>query len=295
MNRPLVLLLITGLGLGLNFPLGKLATSAGVASALWAAYIGLAAGLSLLAITFASEARQQLPKGLWRFSAISGFVSFVMPNLITYTVIPKIGSGLAGMMFALSPMTTAILSFLLGVRPPSRGVFVGIGLGLLGAAIIIFGKDPNAAGGISWWQVLALAIPFFLGLGNVYRTQAWPKGASPRLLAGLTNLASVPFLLVIGFAMNGKVDVAPLLDVPWLMLAQLIVSTVMFLTFFRLQQIGGPTYLSQIGYVAAAVGLVIGVSYFGEVYPLAVWLGAGIIAVGIGISTLSQRRQNSAS
>ena len=38
--------------------------------------------------------------------------------------------------------------------------------------------------------------------------------------------------------------------------AQLAVSTVVFLMFFRLQQIGGPTYLSQIGYVAAAVGVV---------------------------------------
>ena len=74
------------------------------------------------------------------------------------------------------------------------------------------------------------------------------------------------------------------------MLAQLVVSTAMFLMFFRLQQIGGPTYLSQIGYVAAAVGLLMGVFYFGETYPLAVWAGAGIVAIGIAISTLAQRR-----
>jgi drug/metabolite transporter (DMT)-like permease len=60
---------------------------------------------------------------------------------------------------------------------------------------------------------------------------------------------------------------------------------------FRLQEIGGPTYLSQVGYVAAAVGVVIGVAYFGETYPLGVWIGAGVVALGITLSTLKQFRR----
>ena len=72
---------------------------------------------------------------------------------------------------------------------------------------------------------------------------------------------------------------------------QLAVSTVMFLVFLRLRQIGGPIYLSQIGYVAAAVGVVIDVAYFGEIYPVGVWIGAGIVAVGIALSTLKHLRR----
>ena len=230
---------------------------------------------------------------LGRFSVISGFVSFVVPNLLTYTVIPKIGSGLTGLMFALSPMVTAILSLVLGVRPPNMGVFIGIGLGLAGVATILLGKDANATGGISWWIILALAIPLFLGMGNVYRTTAWPEGASPLMLASLTNLSAVPFLLTIDFALNGGIELASLAHAPLLMLTQLIVSSVLFVMFFRLQQIGGPTYLSQIGYVAAAVGLAVGVGYFGEIYPLAVWLGAGIVAFGIATSTWAQSHSRS--
>ncbi len=290
MNKPLLLLIATGVALGVNFPLGKLAIAAGISPALWSAYICLGAGLALGGVTFFAEPNSPRPPGLWRFAITSGLISFVMPNLLTYTVIPKIGSGLAGMMFALSPVVTAILSLLMGVRPPNRWGFVGIFLGLAGAATIIFGKDPHAAGGISWWLVLALATPLFLGLGNVYRTRAWPQGASPRLLASLTNIAAVPFLLAIGYGLYDFIDVMPLLHAPGLMLAQLIVSTLMFLMFFRLQQIGGPTYLSQIGYVAAAVGLGLGVGFMGEAYPFTVWLGAAIIAAGIAVSTLAQQR-----
>ena len=47
MNRPAVLLLVTGMSFGGNFPLAKLAVAAGVSPAMWAAVICLGAGLSV--------------------------------------------------------------------------------------------------------------------------------------------------------------------------------------------------------------------------------------------------------
>jgi drug/metabolite transporter (DMT)-like permease len=288
MNRPLLLLIGTGITLGLNFPIGKLAIGAGVDPALWSAVISLGAGLALLVITQLSEKNYKKPNAVLKFAVISGFVSFVMPNFLTFTVIPKIGSGLAAIMFALSPVVTALLSIILRVRPPNRFGLFGIALGLIGALIIILGRNAGIETGASIWLFAALLIPFFLGIGNIYRTSSWPEGASPRRLASLTNLAAVPFLLAFALMTSGTIDVQPLIKIPGLIASQLAVSTTMFLMFFRLQQIGGPTYLSQIGYVAAAVGLIIGVFYFGEIYSLSVWIGAGVVALGIALSTWSQ-------
>ena len=288
MSRPLLLLLGTGAALGLNFPVGKLAMAAGVNPALWAAVISLGAGLALLGVTCLTERLPGLPAVTLRFAVISGFVSFVLPNFLTFLVIPHIGSGLAAIMFALSPLVTALLSTLLRVRPPNRYGLAGIGLGLAGALIIIFGKPGGISLAREPWILLALLIPVFLGVGNVYRTLAWPVGASPRSLASFTNLAAVPFLLGVNVAQTGWIDPAPLVAIPGLIVVQLVVSTTMFLMFFRLQQIGGPTYLSQIGYVAAAVGMVIGMTVLGEVYPVGVWIGAAAIAAGIALSTFGQ-------
>ena len=198
---------------------------------------------------------------------------------------------MAAIMFALSPVVTALLSIILKVWPPNKFGIIGIAFGLIGAVIIIFGRNAGIEAGASPWLFAALLIPLFLGLGNVYRTWAWPKGASPRRLASLTNLAAVPFLLAITLFLSGTLNLQPLLKIPGLIALQLAVSTTMFLMFFRLQQIGGPTYLSQIGYVAAAVGLIIGVGYLGESYPLSVWLGAGIVVLGIAFSTWGHFRQ----
>ena len=196
-------------------------------------------------------------------------------------MIPKIGSGLAAIMFALSPVVTALLSVIFRVRPPNLIGIFGIVVGLAGAGIIIFsrqyGFQRRCRAVDSAWRLL---IPLFLGAGNVFRTMAWPFGASPRKLAAHTNIAAVPFLAVLVYGQTGTIDVMPLANIPGLVALQLAVSIIMFLMFFRLQQVGGPTYLSQIGYVAAAVGVVIGVFYFGETYPRSVWIGAAIIAVG---------------
>jgi drug/metabolite transporter (DMT)-like permease len=290
MNRPLLLLIGTGAMLGLNFPIGKMALASGVNPALWAAMISLGAGLAMYAITMAFEQNSKRPKGIVKFSLVSGFLSYVMPNVLTFVVIPKIGSGLAAIMFALSPVVTAFLSIILRVRPPSRFGLIGIALGLLGAIVIIVGRGAGSTSSASVWIFAALLIPVFLGLGNVYRTSAWPTGASPRRLASYTNLAAVPFLLVMTLIFSGTIDINPLLKMPGLIALQLSVSTTMFLMFFRLQQIGGPTYLSQIGYVAAAVGVAIGVTILGETYPLSVWAGAGVVLAGIAVSTWGQAR-----
>ena len=292
MNRPLFLLLGTGIALGLNFPLGKLAMAAGIAPALWAAMISAGTGLVMLLIVAVTERKDLSRTSTLYFAIVSSFLSYVVPSVLTYTVIPKIGSGLAAIMFALSPVVTALLSVIFRVRPPNLISIFGIVVGLAGAGIIIFSRNTDFSGGAAPWILLALLIPLFLGAGNVFRTVAWPFGASPRKLAAHTNIAAVPFLAVLVYGLTGTIDVMPLANIPWLVALQLVVSIIMFLMFFRLQQVGGPTYLSQIGYVAAAVGVVVGVFYFGETYPKSVWTGAGIIAIGIAFSTLGQSKKD---
>jgi drug/metabolite transporter (DMT)-like permease len=309
MIRPLLLLFGTGAMLGLNFPIGKLALAAGIGPALWAALISLGAGLGVGLVAILTEKSMIAPPAsdpsppstreekadraaLVRYAFISGFLSYVMPNLLTFSVIPKIGSGLAAIMFALSPVATAALSIVLRVRPPSLLGVAGIALGLIGAVVIIAFRGSGFAVGDAWWLGAALLIPVFLAIGNVYRTLAWPKGASPRSLASATNLAAVAPLLIIFVVETGALDLAPLAASPTLVALQVAVSSTMFLMFFRLQQIGGPTYLSQIGYVAAAVGVLIGVTWLGETYPPGVWAGTAIIVCGIALATFAQFRRS---
>ena len=287
MNRPLVLLLVTGLAFGCNFPLGKLAVAAGVNPALWAAVICLGAGIVVGVAALLFEAPEAVP-GLFRYAVVSSVISNVIPLALTFAAIPHIGSGLTAILVATSPVTTAVLSMVLRIRPPSPLGLLGIAVGLAGAVTIIIARHVGFAAEESRWLLLAALIPVFLGAGNVYRTAAWPPGARPMRLGAIVNLAAVPPLLALAWALGGLDLLAPLAAIPGIVAGQVVAATVMYLTFFRLQAVGGPTYLSQIGYVAAAVG--VGVSFLGERYPPLVWAGISVVAAGIGLTTLAQAR-----
>jgi len=65
---------------------------------------------------------------------------------------------------------------------------------------------------------------------------------------------------------------------------------ILYSVFFRLQQVGGPTYLSQIGYIAAGIALFSGTFSLGEMYALLTWCGAIVILIGIVLSIVAQKQ-----
>ncbi|MBK8771900.1 MAG: DMT family transporter [Rhizobiales bacterium] len=291
-DHPLLLLLTTGLLLGFYFPVGRLSADAGIDPLLWALLISLGPGLLLSIASLASD-RSMLRVGHLAFALVSGLLAYVVPNALTFGALPHVGSGYMSLMFAFSPVVTAALSMLVGVRPPNGRLLAGVGLGFAGAVFIALSRFGLPADANGQWHWLAFLVPLSLGIGNVFRTAFWPAGMAPLRMAAVTNLvASLPLIvLLILWGRDGAVATA--LHSPLILLLQVAISAAMFTVFFRLQWVGGPTYLSQIGYVAAAVGLLCGVVFLQELYPPLVWAGAATIAAGVVVSNWPSRRRNS--
>ncbi len=287
-QSPAVLLLITGTLIGLNFPLGKIAGDAGVSPLIWALLISLGASSALLPLLIATRSLALPSPRVLRYTAISALLSFVAPNLLVFSVIPHTGAGYAGLMFALSPVFTALLAALFGLKTPGRLGRIGIVIGLAGAVVVSLTRGSASVGAERIWLLAALMIPVALAIGNVYRSLDWPEGAAPNVLAFWGHaLAATLFVLLL--AARGGVPVASLEVVAGPALMQVLVSAVTFPFFFRLQKSGGPVLLSQIGYVAAAVGLVAATAFLGERYGVATWAGAAVIAAGIVTTIVAQR------
>ncbi|MBT3360848.1 MAG: DMT family transporter [Rhodospirillales bacterium] len=287
-QNPVFLLLITGTLIGFNFPLGKIASDAGVSPMVWAMIISLSVSAMLLPY-LAAKRRLSAPRGRTaRYVVVSGLISFVAPNVLLFSVIPHVGSGFTGLMFALSPVFTLSLAGMYRLKGPNRIGIFGIALGLAGAAVVAVtrGAGPEAPPII--WIVSALLIPLALACGNVYRTLDWPDDASPDSLAFWSHSFSGVIILLLLVFTNGTLPLNELMHAPWAALAQGLVAGVAFPVFFRLQRYGGPVLLSQIGYVAAAIGLIAATVFLGESYSFMTWIGATVIAVGIAATVLSQ-------
>jgi drug/metabolite transporter (DMT)-like permease len=288
LNSPGFLLLVTGALLGLNFPLGKLATTAGVSASVWAAWIALSTALLLAAVLVTQRQRLPASTAHLRYFGVTALVSYALPNLLVLAAIPRLGSGLTALFFTLSPIVTVALAGLAGLKRPGRWELAGIAVGLLGALLVVSGRGEVGKPADWLWLGAALLIPLSLATGNVFRTVAWPPGSTPLALAVGSNLAAALMLGLLVALTGGAL--APLWAVPGLMAAQALASAGMVGLFFRLQKVGGPVTLSQIGTVAAAVGIGVGAGALGERYPTVVWLGVAVIAAGLAC-TLYERLQ----
>ncbi len=283
---PIGLLMWCGILLGVGFPLSKIALQAGVPPLIWALLGSMGASLTLLPV-LAARRLLFLPRGrLLRYVVISGLVSFAGINVLIFTLVPKLGAGQVGMMFALSPVATLALSVLFGLKAPNRLGLIGVAVGMMGALMVAFGR--GGVEGAVMWSLIGLSIPVILAAGNVYRTLDWPVGAHPMVMGFWSHMVAIGGLSAL-IALRGQGEsLTALALVPLPSAIHVVTAAVIFPAYFKLQKVGGPVLLSQIGYVAAAVGLLVSVLLLGERYGAVSWAGAGVTALGIGLTVMAQ-------
>jgi drug/metabolite transporter (DMT)-like permease len=282
------LLVITGALLGLALPFGKTATDAGIQGILWAFVISAGAGSVLLCSLLLSRKRIKITVHKLRYFSITAFVSYAIPNLLMFSAISHLGAGYTGIMFTLSPVITLLLSIMLGVRRPNLLGVAGIIIGFTGAVMVAVTRGEAGQPADPLWVAAGLLIPVSLAIGNIYRTWDWPGDTGPIELAVGSHLAAAVMLLAAILVLLGGAAFASLAAVPVVVAAQVVSASTMFVFFFRLQAVGGPVYLSQIGYVAAAIGLFSGLFFLGEHYQWLTWVGAVVITAGVVVTTKAQ-------
>lgn len=292
-KNPILLLVATGILIGLNFPLGKIASNAGISPILWPLLISMGAVIAM-SLFLGMRGELELPNyRVLRFSLISGLISFVVANILVFALIPFVGSGYAGLMFATSPVFTLALSIVFRFKTPHKLGIAGIIIGFVGACLVALSRHSALEAGATIWLLAAFLIPITLAIGNIYRTIGWPEGASPDVLALWTNVFASLGYGVVFLLLYQDLRLEEFSAAPFAAVLQFLVGALTFPFYFRLQKYGGPVLLSQLGYIAAAVGLLAATLFLGERYGVLTWIGAAIILVGIGFTIRAQSVQPS--
>lgn len=289
--NPGLLLLASGVLIGLGFPLAKLAEQARIPISAWITLHSFGATLAMLPLLLAKR-QIKLPRGRqWRYAAIAGPLTFAGPNLLVYMVVPQVGAGFSGTVFALSPVYTAVLARLFGAGNLGRLRIIGIGLGLAGTLSIGFSRGGYIEPASVLWVGVAMTIPLLLAAGNIYRSLDWPRDSAPEFLAFWSH-AFVLLLYFCATMLFARDALWQMLESePILVLAQLLSGGLIAPTVFRLQRFGGPVMLSQGGYVSAATSLFVAMIFLGETYELFTWLSVVVIGVGIGVTVSAGKRE----
>ncbi len=284
-----LLLLLLGCLWGASFSIAKLAIGGGIPVLGYAAWQALGSALVLLVILLVR--RLSLPRGwkVWRFCLIAGFVGICVPNLIFYIVISHLPAGLMAVVVATAPIITYSLALSLAMERGSRLRSLGIGLGFVGALVIILPSKSLPEDLDILWLLLAFATPASYALSNLYTARARPQGQSNLAMAcGMLLCAgTIQTLLMVSL-------IPPYLPLPpWrlaeaALFAQIAISSVAYVILFYIVQAAGAVYFSQVGYIVTVAGLIWGMIFFGEQHSA--WVYAGTALILGGFTLVNARR-----
>lgn len=297
LNQPIVLLMIVGGFLAVSTIFAKAAPSVGwhpLALLQWSV-LGGALGLFFVTRVLlgkTKDALQDRTDSKWRlliYLTVSGLL-FIAPNMIAVVAAPKVGAGFVSLSFAFPLVLTYAFAVLLRLERLQLMMGGGVLFGLIGGVLLAL-SGAELSEDASLWSLFALSIPVFLATGNIYRTIKWPKGAKPIDLA--LGMMATGFLALAVFTTLMGIPVVP---ETWstmsigLLAGQTLIFSIQYGLYFRLQQTAGPVYLSQIGSVAAVVGLGLGFLIFDEVPNLAKLAAAVSVGLGVVLVTLGRSR-----
>lgn len=221
-----------------------------------------------------------------RYYLIGGLLGISLPYVLAFTALQELQVGMVGLLTALSPVMTYALARTLGIEPGHPLRLLGLVVGLGGVALLVAPQATLELTGDWGHLLLALGIPLTLAASNIYRSHFWPPGSGTvPLVIGMLTVQGIG-LLIINLVNGNLADAAPgTTDTKLLLTVLAGMAGASYLSSFNLLRVGGPVYLSQMGYVITAVTLLAGIMLWNEHYDSNDLMSIGLILTGIFFTT----------
>lgn len=250
-----------------------------------------------LVVWIVSLPSRRFPSWNWihlRYYLVGGLLGISLPYVLAFIIMRELQVGLIGLVTALSPVATYAMARLSGLEPGHPLRFSGLILGLAGVGLLVMPEETAPLSGEWLPMILALGIPLSLAASNIYRSRFWPTGSEAiPLVIGMLSVQSAWLFIVNLFMGNFHEAIPDIQNTGVLLIALGLMAGASYLSSFNLLKIGGPVYLSQMGYVITATTLLAGMVLWDEHYDVNDFLSMGLIFSGVLLTTLTQKAQSS--
>ncbi len=246
-------------------------------------FVRIAIGFATLASFPAS--RRPIERRDWKAVALLGVVWFAFPLSMFPHAEVRVSSALTGMLNGAVPLFTAIIAASLSRRLPSRGIMVGLAVGLAGVALIAlptFGQGRSSGIGILLIFVAVLSYGFALPIAQPLQKKygalpvIWRAQAVALVLTAPLGAMEIP---------RAHWTLTPVLSLLALGALGTAIAFVMMTTAAgRI----GPTRASGAVFLTPGVALLLGVAVRGERVALLSVVGCALAVAGAWIMRRAQ-------
>ncbi|MEE1928320.1 DMT family transporter [Streptomyces sp. TRM 70351] len=232
---------------------------------------------------------RRLPRGVpvWRHIAVAALFCNALPFALFGVGQQTVGSGLAGVLNATTPLWSVCLGLALGTERGLRPArLAGLLLGFTGTVVIL---APWRTAGAFGWGVLAIlgaAASYAVAFHYMGRTLAGRGAPTISLSAAQLVAASGLAALALPFGGLEAADPGPTVLVAALVLSVACTAATFHLTY-RIINDEGATNAAVVGYLLPVVSVLLGAVVLGEDLNARVVLGAAVVLLGVGMTRRS--------
>lgn len=289
-SRPLLMLVAAAVLFGGMFPVNRLAAEAGWPAFAFAFAPALVAGLVTLLIGAVQGVGLPLSRPAIVADLVIGGLVIAMPIGILVNAAQHLPASTLTLVLCLSPILTLVIAAITGSEKFSLRVFLGMMLGLLGIALIVWPSSGVLAAGSAVWFLIALIAPVGFALANNCAAWLRPPAAPSIAMATGTLFGGAIVAILLGFilgqdiwpAETGRDQLLPLA------LASIINAGFYFLFFWLVSAIG-PARFSIFNYLAVAAGILWSMVFFQEMPAPVFWIAASLMLLGMHLALRPER------
>ncbi len=222
----------------------------------------------------------------WPYLCVVGFLGTGVPAFMFAIAQTQVSSSLAGILNSLTPLFTLVLGILIFKNEGMLSKTLGVLLGLVGAALLIFmGKSVGITGNVWYGLLIVIAT---MGYGTSVNTVGKFLKDTPSLSINAAAYSLVGFPTIIFLFTTDFLTVLQTEPGAWKALGYIsilaIIGTVLAtLFFFMMVQWTNPLFASMVTYLIPIVAIIWG---FLDGEPISIYhfIGMGLILSGIYLS-----------
>jgi drug/metabolite transporter (DMT)-like permease len=238
--------------------------------------------LAALALALVVPLRRHAP---WPAYFAMGFLNNALPFSLIFWGQTEIGSGLASILNATTPLFTLVVAHVLTADEKiDRTKVAALLVGLLGVVVLI---GPSALVGSStlWGQAACLAAALSYAFAGIYGRRFRRLGIAPAEAAAGQLTASTALILPIMLVVDRPWMLPPPSLTVWLALGALaLLSTALaYVLYFRILAAAGATVLLLVTFLIPVPAILLGAMVLGERLEPRHYAGMALIGLGLAI------------
>ena len=218
----------------------------------------------------------------WKYIAMTSLFGTFIPAYLFAIAETKVSSSICSILNSLTPLNTLILGSIVFGLNFRRNQFIGIIIGLIGTAVLIF-TGNNQQGSENYYYSILVLIATICYATNVNLIKKYLSDVKPlAITTGNFLVMLVPAILILYFT-----DFSSKMNLPvthhamfYVMILGIVGTGVANVIFYKLIQISSPVFASSVTYLIPIVALMWGFLDNEMLTPLQ-FFGAFIILIGV--------------